>query len=89
MNAIEWGLESYTDKIEVTGVTKRTERLPMKISNGGRLLSQVVSFRYLGSLVSEDGRCDKEIKARTGMAKSGFRKMRKLLTNLSLNRQLR
>ena len=52
-------------------------------------MSQVESFRYLGSLVSEDGRCDKEIRARIGMAKSNFGKMRKLLSNMSLNKKLR
>ena len=83
------GLRINTDKTEVMGVTKRNERLPVEISIGGGLLSQVESFRYLGSLVDEDGRCDKEIRARIGMAKSNFGKMRKLLTNLSLNRQLR
>ena len=52
-------------------------------------MSQVESYRSLGSLVDEDGRCDKEIKVRIEMINSSFEKMRKLLTNLSLNRQLR
>ena len=52
-------------------------------------MKQVTKFRYLGSLVTEDARCETEIKARIGMAKANFGKMRDLLTNLSLNPRLR
>ena len=58
------GLRINTNMTEFMGVTKRNERLPVEISIETRLLSLVGSFRYLGSLVNEDGRCDKEIKAR-------------------------
>ena len=48
----------------------------------GEALRQVSSFSYLGSLISEDGRCDAE--SRIAMAKGNFGKMRRILTNLSL-----
>ena len=38
----------------------------------------------MGSLISEDGRCDAENKSRIAMAKGNFGKMRRILTNLSL-----
>ena len=44
-------------------------------------LKQVLSFYYLGSIITEDGRCEKEIRCRIGMAKSNFRENRILLTN--------
>ena len=49
----------------------------------------MATFTYLGSILSEDGRCEKEIRTRIGMAKANFGKMRNLLTNLSLDAQLR
>ena len=83
------GLRMNKQKTEVMGVTKRSERLLVSINIDGTVLKQVDTFRYLGSLVCEDGRCDAEIKARIGMAKSNFGNMRKLLTNLSLDIKLR
>ena len=41
--------------------------------------------QLLVSLVTEDGKCDAEIKTRIGMTKLNFGKMRDLLTNLNLN----
>ena len=34
----------------------------MNVNVGGQAVKQVRSFRYLGSLVDEDGRCDAEIR---------------------------
>ena len=48
-------------------------------------INQVTRFRYLGSSVTEDAKCETEIKARIGMAKSNFGRMRALLTKLSIN----
>ena len=83
------GLRININKTEVMGVTKRRERLPVSITLAGETMKQVATFRYLGSVVSEDGRCEAEIRARIGMAKANFGKMRNILTNLSLNAQLR
>ena len=83
------GLRINRSKTEVMGVTKRNESLPVNITVEGVSMKQVTKFRYLGSLVTEDGKCDAEIKARIGMAKANFGKMRDLLTNLNLNIRLR
>ena len=71
------------------GVTKRTEKLRVEAHVNGEAVRQVSSFRYLGSLISEDGRCDAEIKSRIAMAKGNFGKMRRILTNLSLGMNIR
>ena len=46
----------------------------------GKNMEQVKKFRYLGAMITEDGRCDVEIKTRIGMAKDAFNKRRELLT---------
>ena len=83
------GLRINKSKTEVMGITKRTERLTVRTNIEGAPIKQVASFRYLGSLVTEDGRCDSEIRTRIGMAKSNFGKMRNILTDLSVNVQLK
>ena len=47
----------------------------------GMKLKQVQSFCYLGSIITEEGRCEKEIRCRIGMAKGKFLENRILLTN--------
>jgi len=39
----------------------------------GQLVEQVSEFKYLGSLISEDGYCEKEIHNRTGIGKKDIR----------------
>ena len=83
------GLKINKSRTDVKGVTKSRERLAVNINIEGVAIKQVGKFRYLGSLVSEDGRCDEEIRARRAMGKANFGKMRNVLTNLGLNIQLR
>ena len=40
----------------------------------------MTKFRYLGSKISDDGRCEDEIKARITSAKVAFNKKRELIT---------
>ena len=44
----------------------------MKIHTDGQQIEQVREFLYLGSLISDDGYCEKEIASRIGMAKKVF-----------------
>ena len=48
----------------------------MKITVEGQSIEQVSKFRYLGSLISEDGRCLNDVKTRIGMAKDAFNEKR-------------
>ena len=63
------------------GPTKRPEQLPVSISLRGDTLNQVSSIKYLGSLVSEDGKCDPDIRVKIGMAKVALGQ----LTGLAIN----
>ena len=46
----------------------------MNITVEGQSVEQVSKFRYLGSLILEDGRCLDDVKTRIGMAKDAFNK---------------
>ena len=52
----------------------------MNITVQGQGVEQVGKFRYLGSLISEDGRCLDDVKTRIGMAKDSFNKRKEQLT---------
>ena len=60
----------------------------LNIEIEGNKVEQVQKFRYLGSVITEDGRCVDEIRTRIGMAKNAFSKRRELLTN-NINRGLK
>jgi len=51
-------------------------------------LENVESFKYLGSILTNDGRCTCEIKYRIAMAKAAFNKKRTLLAS-TLDLELR
>ena len=63
--------------------------ITIKINNN--LVDQVKSFQYLGVLVTEDGRSEKELVRRIALAKKKFSEMSRLLTNhdLSLKTKIR
>jgi hypothetical protein len=44
-------------------------------------LENVESFKYLGGMLTNDGRCTCEIKPRIAMAKAAFNKKRDLFTS--------
>jgi len=44
-------------------------------------LENVESFKYLGSILTNDGMCTCEIKSRIAMAKAAFNKKRALFTS--------
>ena len=51
----------------------------------GKLIEKVQTFTYLGALMTEDGRSEKEIKRRINIAKRTFKQKSKLLTSHDLS----
>src|SRR6476469_8900349 len=51
----------------------------VNITVEGQSVEQVSKFRYLGSLISESGRCLDDVKTRIGMAKDALNKRKELL----------
>ena len=68
----------------------RISRQPflVKIMIDQKQLENVESFKYLGNILTNDGRCTCEIKCRFAMAKAAFNKKRVLLSS-TLDLELR
>ena len=66
----EYGMEINIEKSKVMRISKREE--PLKINVDNRELENVM--HYLGSLLTKDASCTKEIRARIAMAKEVFNK---------------
>src|SRR5215469_14751989 len=67
-------------------IISRREEIPnliIKIANNS--LEQVHSYTYLGHLITEDGKSDKEISRRIGIARSAFMNMKNILTSREIN----
>ena len=54
--------------------------MKINIKVDGKIIEQVVKFKYLGAILSEHGRCSEDVKVRIGMAKDAFNKGKELLT---------
>ena len=66
---------------------EKQHNVAVKINNV--TLEQVKSYVYLGHTITEDGRCEVEIKKRIGMAKNTFNKMKHFLTSKQINNKLK
>ncbi|PNF30548.1 hypothetical protein B7P43_G09945 [Cryptotermes secundus] len=63
---------------------------PVTIKIDQKQLENVKCFKYLGSLLTYDGRCTCEIKSRIAMAKAAFSKQKNLFTSkLDLNLRMK
>ena len=72
------------EKTKVMRISRQPS--PVTITIDQKQLENVKCFKYLGSLLTDDGRCTCEIKSRTAMAKAAFNKQKNLFTSkLDLN----
>ena len=58
----KYGMEINIDKSQVMRVSRSNESLQIKVNN--RELKEVDHFKYLGSVLTRDGYCTREIKMR-------------------------
>ena len=76
MNRLNDALKEYDMKINI----KKTTVMRVSKQGGGNVnivlneerINQVAQFCYFGSLITDNGSCSKEIKARIAMAKNSF-----------------
>src|SRR6478609_814948 len=84
MDSLNTTAKHYDMKINIKKakaiVVSRSGGERVSITVEGQSVEQVSKFRYLGSLISEDGRCLHDVKTRIGMAKDAFNKRKELLT---------
>jgi len=81
-----YGMEMNVEKTKVMRISRQP--LPVKIMINQKQLENVESFKYLGSILTNDRRCTCEIKCRIAMAKAAFKKKRALFTS-TLDLELR
>ena len=78
------GVEMNVEKTKVMRISRQPS--PVTIMIDQKQLENVECFQYLGSMLTNDGRCTCEIKCRIVMAKAAFNKKKTLLTSkLDLN----
>ena len=80
----EKGLDLNSKKTEVMVISKKTTP-ECNIFVDGTKLKQKQSFKYLGTLITQDGRSHSEVKTRIAQAKIVFQKMKSILTNKSMS----
>jgi hypothetical protein len=67
-----WGMEMNVEKTKVMRISRQSTPVTIKIDQ--KQLENVKCFKYLGSLLTDDGRYTCEIKSRIAMAKAEFNK---------------
>src|SRR6476661_2380072 len=77
--AEEYGMKINIKKTKVMKVSKKVGD-EISILINGKKIDQVQSFKYLGSTMTENGKCKTEIKIRIALAKETFSKRKELLT---------
>ena len=78
-----------TTKTKVMVVTKGSDMVRVNVRVGEEVLEQVEKYKYLGSLVTQDGRCVEDIKTRIAIAKNAFTKIKAMITNRAISINLR
>ena len=81
------GLNLNVKKTEIMVISrKKSEDIPrVVLRSENEIIKQVKTFKYLGSSISENGRCEEEIGKRIAIAKQTFGRMKNLLTNRKLS----
>ena len=79
------GMEINCKKTFCMVVSKERQPPTCNLICNGTGIEQVNSFNYLGSMLTSDGRCEKEIRRRIGMAKTSFNQMSPVLKDRKLS----
>jgi hypothetical protein len=74
-----YGMEMNVEKTKVIRISKQLSQ--MKIMTDQKQLENVEYFNYLGSMITNDARCTRELKSRIAMAKAAFNKKKTLFTS--------
>ena len=72
-------MEMNVEKTKVMRISRQPS--PVTIMIDQKQLENAECFKYLGSMLTNDGRCTYEIKSRIPMAKAAFNKKKTLFTS--------
>ncbi|GFN87873.1 endonuclease-reverse transcriptase [Plakobranchus ocellatus] len=78
------GLSLNVKKTECMVISKKSSSPKCNLVSKGEKMKQVTKFKYLGYLITSDGRCTSEISKRIAMAKDTFQKMKPILANRNI-----
>ena len=70
-------------------ISKKQNPPAYSIKLNGTILKQVQKFKYLGAVITSDGKCRTEIRNRIGQAKTTCQRMRNILFNTTLSMNVR
>ena len=76
----QFGIKINIKKTKAMVVSKKPNSPKINIAIDGEQIEQVTSYMYLGSLITEDGRSEKEIKRRIMIARSTFTNIRTIVS---------
>ena len=88
-NSKPYGMEMNIIKTKSMVISRKKPATNICISVEGKAVQQVDRMVYLGYMATEDGKCDKEIKRRLGIARTAFESMAKILTSRNISSELR
>ena len=83
------GLLINCKKTECMVVSKKRDIPRCRLKVKDQIINQVSAFNHLGSTITEDARCMKEIRKRNVLPKSAFSKLNNILRNTSLSMRTR
>ena len=83
------GLKMNVKKTKVMVVRRTKEERRANIYIEGKVLEQVKTFKYLGQQITDDGKCEIDIRSRIEIARGNFLKMKDVLTSTSLTLKTR
>src|SRR6218665_1620614 len=69
----EYGMRINIKKTKVLKISKGKETI-IRINIGGQEIEQVKEFCYLGSMITTNAKCHREIERRTAIVKEAFSK---------------
>lgn len=85
----KYGMKINIDKTKIMMIEKEKSNRQIRIKIGDKFLEQVEKFKYLGTIISSDGRDAEETRTRIGMARSAFNNLERVLRDKSLREDLR
>lgn len=85
----KYGMRINASKTKVMQIARKQPSKSLSILVNGTRLKEVQKFKYLGVVVSNDGRDEMEIKTRIGMARGAFNNLERVLKDKKMNIGLR